>query len=170
MNPSRGDDRGSSLVQTVLTIDAAIDALFRLATSRRVHAEFQRRSAMALTATEWELLRRVDDLGPISVSHAAGLIGRSVPVASRALGAMERGGLVERQPDPSDRRVTMCVTSAKGADARVQFHQTMLDEIGAAIVQWSREEQLAFAGLLDRFVADVRRADPNGTGRPEFDR
>lgn len=134
--------------------------LFSLAGSRQVHAERSRRSGTELSMTEWEILRRVDDLGPIAVSVLADRIGRSVPVASRGVRELEEDGLVRRRSDASDARVASFVTTAAGKRVRARFHATMLDEIEAALATWTAGDRTMLAALLSRFAADVRQATP----------
>jgi DNA-binding MarR family transcriptional regulator len=141
----------------VAEVEGAMTELFRLASSRRVHAERQRRSGTSLSRTEWELLRRVDDLGPLRVRHLADLVDLSPAVTSRALAALEQRGLVVRADDPDDRRgVTFRATPA-GRRVRTTFQATMNAELDGVLSQWSARDRTTLARLFPRLVDDLRR-------------
>lgn len=131
--------------------------MFRLAGSRRLHRVRQERSGVVLSRTGWEFLRRVDDMGPIRVSHLAELLDLSLPVTSRALQRLEDDGLVARQADPSDGRATRFVSTPEGRDARTRIQAAMHDELDAVLAAWDEPDRRLLAELLPRLVADMRR-------------
>jgi hypothetical protein len=61
-----------------------------------------------------ELMRAVDDLAPATLNQVAARVGRGAPAVSRAIDALVRSGLVERQPDPDNRRRLQLRLSASG--------------------------------------------------------
>ena len=140
----------------VAAIEAAMTELFRLAASRRVHADRQRRSRTELSRTEWELLRRVDDLGPIRVRRLADLVGLSPAVTSRALSALEQDGLVNRHGTPDDRRGVDFRASAKGHRARARFQAAMEAELEHVLSRWPADDRVALARLFPLLVDDLR--------------
>lgn len=154
--PSPGPAGGDDLAAQVREVEAAITDVFRLAASRRLHQARQRRSGVALSRTGWEFLRRVDDLGPIRVSQLAELLDLSLPVTSRALQRLEGDGLVERRPDPADRRATRFVATARGRRARARIQEAMHDELDAVLSRWPEDDRRVLAELLPRLVADMR--------------
>lgn len=146
------------LEAAVAEVEQAMTELFRLAASRRVHAERQRRSRTTLSRTEWELLRRVDDLGPVRVSQLADLVDLSAAVTSRALGQLEEQGLVGRDPTPGDGRGVSFRATPRGRRTRARFQAAMLDELSAVMGDWSARDRDALARLFPRLVDDLRRA------------
>ena len=145
-----------TLADQVTAVEAAITDLFRLAGSRRLHQARQARSGVKLSRTGWEFLRRVDDLGPIRVSHLAELLDLSLPVTSRALQRLEDDGLVVRQADPADGRATRFVATARGRRARRKIQDAMHDELSAVLAGWPESDRTKLAGLLPRLVTDMR--------------
>jgi DNA-binding MarR family transcriptional regulator len=156
VSPRSGPD------DAVAAIEAAMTELFRIAGSRRVHADRQRRSRTELSRTEWELLRRVDDLGPIRVRRLADLVGLSPAVTSRALAALEADGLVVRHGTPDDRRGVDFRTSATGRRTRARFQAAMEAELADGLSRWPATDRDALARLFPRLVDDLRTgADPS---------
>ena len=51
-----------------------------------------------------ELLGAVDALAPATLNQVAAKVNRGAPAISRAIDALVRAGLVERQADPANRR------------------------------------------------------------------
>jgi DNA-binding MarR family transcriptional regulator len=141
----------------VVAIEQAMTELFRLSASRRVHADRIRRSGIDLSRTEWEFLRRVDDLGALSVSELAGLLDLSLPVASRALQRLQQAGLVDRRPDATDRRRTRYVATSRGRRARAGFQATMQQELSRVLERWDEQDLAALAAVFPRFVRDLRQ-------------
>jgi DNA-binding MarR family transcriptional regulator len=60
-----------------------------------------------------DLLRAVMDTEPATLNQVAARVKRGAPAVSRAVDALVRAGLVDRQPDPSNRRrLSLRVTEA----------------------------------------------------------
>jgi DNA-binding MarR family transcriptional regulator len=144
------------LDDAVRSVEQAMTELFRLAASRRVHSERQRRSRTALSRTEWELLRRVDDLGPVRVSRLAELVDLSPAVTSRALGELEAQAMVARARTPEDGRGVSFRTTAKGRRTRARFQAAMMDELTEVLRDWPARDRAALARVFPRLVDDLR--------------
>jgi DNA-binding MarR family transcriptional regulator len=151
-----GPGRAPDLADHVTAVESAITGVFRLAASRRLHQARQERSGVKLSRTGWELLRRVDDLGPIRVSQLAELLDLSLPVTSRALQRLDDDGLVTRQADPADGRATRIVATPAGRRARARIQQAMHDELAVVLTAWPESDRRLLAELLPRLVADMR--------------
>jgi DNA-binding MarR family transcriptional regulator len=155
--PTDASERDApGLTDQVTAVEAAITDLFRLASSRRLHKARQDRSGVELSRTGWELLRRVEDLGPIRVSQLAELMDLSLPVTSRALQRLEDDGLVSRGADPADGRAARFVATAAGAEARARIQAAMHDELATVLSMWPERQRSGLAELLPRLVADMR--------------
>lgn len=137
-------------------IEQAMTELFRLASSRQVHAERQRRSRTELSRTEWELLRRVDDLGPVRVSRLAELVGLSAAVTSRGLAQLEHDVMVRRDRTPGDGRGVSFRVTPTGHRTRVRFQAAMFDELALVLRGWSASDRDALARVFPRLVDDLR--------------
>ena len=147
---------GQDLDASVHAVEAAMTEVFRLAASRRVHDERQRRSGTSLSRTEWELLRRVDDLGPVRVRQLAGLVDLSPAVTSRALASLESDGLVARAATPEDGRGVSFRSTRSGHRARERFQAAMFDELTTVLSTWSPRDRAVLADVLPRLVQDLR--------------
>ena len=145
-------------VDPITAVDRAMTELFRLSASRRVHADRVRRSGIDLSRTEWEFLRRVDDMGSLSVSELATLLDLSLPVASRALQRLQQAGMVDRRMDPADRRRTRYVATARGRRVRAGFQAAMHEELTRVLGRWNDEDLATLADIFPRFVRELRQS------------
>lgn len=96
-----------------------------------------------LSFTTLSVLHTLEGRGPMRLSELTASEQVTQPAITQIVGALERDGLVSRQPDPSDGRATLVsVTPA-----------------GAAIVVGRRDERRAhLADLADRLSPDERAA------------
>jgi DNA-binding MarR family transcriptional regulator len=102
--------------------------------------------------------------GPLSLSALAEAIGVDAPYATLIVDSLEERGLVERQPDPDDRRRKLVSHTPAGSEAVVK------------VIQIDREPPPGFAALsaaeLDTLHEMLRRvaawrAPAPGDGQPE---
>lgn len=68
----------------------------------------------ALTTTQRLALIELVDSGPLRLGALAERIGAADPTVSRAMDGLVDAGIVERQPDPHDRRAVLHLATAKG--------------------------------------------------------
>lgn len=89
--------------------------LAQLATALR-SAQWRDAEALDLSATQLRMLTLLDGHGaPMRLSDLAARQGVSRASASDSVGALERKGLLARQPDPRDGRASLLSPSAAGA-------------------------------------------------------
>ena len=55
-------------------------------------------------AARRKLLAAISDIEPATLNQVAAAVGRGAPAVSRSVETLVRAGLVERQPDPNNRR------------------------------------------------------------------
>jgi DNA-binding MarR family transcriptional regulator len=84
-------------------------------TARRLRQEAAA-EASGLTPTSTAALSTIERHGPLTPSELAELEQVKRPTVTRTLGCLEREGLVERTPDPSDGRSAMVSVNAAGRE------------------------------------------------------
>jgi DNA-binding MarR family transcriptional regulator len=108
-----------------------VEALTRLWTvvcrlSRRLNGSTPN---VGLTPSEVSVLGSVGTNGPLGVTALAGLAGLNATMVSRIVGKLVAAGLIERAPDPDDRRAALisvtpaadgCSSASAGAAARAR--------------------------------------------------
>ena len=68
----------------------------------------------SLDRAAYVILRYLDEAGPQNVSALAARLNLDGSTVTRQVGAMEREGLIAREPDPSDGRGTLVSATAAG--------------------------------------------------------
>ncbi len=98
---------------------------------------------------QWAVLVSIWTNGPLSVKQIAELTGNAPPAASRIVDRMVQAGLLERRPDPQDRRSVVVDVSADG-DA-LRHLATIFEEVNAVLLADLTEAEAAtLFDLLDR--------------------
>jgi DNA-binding MarR family transcriptional regulator len=100
---------------TTLTDAAAQLRLGIVRTARRLRQEAAA-EASGLTPTSTAALATIERHGPLTPSELAELERVKRPTVTRTLGCLEREGLVERTPDPSDGRSSLVSVNAAGRE------------------------------------------------------
>ena len=98
------------------------------------------------------LLHAIHDASEgIRGTELAELFGVHKSTISRGTNALERLGLVERRPDPSDGRAQLLCTTAQARSKIVAIRQRTHSWLADRLADWTETERLAFAANLTRF-------------------
>lgn len=118
----------------------------------------QRFAAIDLTLSLASLLCYLDDFGPVTQTRAADHLRQGRAVTGNQIDRLESRGLIERQPDPADRRVWLVhltVAGKKLAAAAVDIDVVVRRELRAGV---SRQERQALANVLVRLQQNISTA------------
>lgn len=105
---------------------------------------------VATTSTQRLALSELADDGPLRLNDLAVRVGVSAPTASRAVEALCELGLVERLPDPTDRRALSIDLTAAGRAQVAARRRRVLDSFGPATRVLAPGEQEQLVALLGR--------------------
>ncbi|WNI14104.1 MarR family winged helix-turn-helix transcriptional regulator [Actinacidiphila sp. ITFR-21] len=97
------------------------------------------------------LLGRLTDSGPRRATDLAADTLLDLSTVSRQIRSLVERGLVERRPDPEDRRGTLLLPTPAGAQAVRAFRAQRNERLGQVLAGWPAEERQAFVRLLGRF-------------------
>lgn len=126
--------------------DGLVEVADRLRlTTTRLARLLRQQSDYDLTPTQLAALATLHRCGPVPVGTLADVEQVSAPTATKVVGRLHASGLVERRPDPTDRRVALVALTPAG--------EALLAEIRDRKTAWltQRLGQLP-AGELDRVV------------------
>ncbi len=140
---------------------------FALATAvhefaRTFRRAFDRRArALGYTQVQWRALFALSKAQGSSQAALADKLEMQPIALARILERMEAAGLVERQPDPSDRRaVKLSLTAAAGPIIKV-LHAIADELLGRAREGVPAEREAEMAQLLQTMRGNLERADIN---------
>lgn len=130
-----------------------------MATARAIRQCYDQRFAdLGLNLSEASLLAFVEESGPLTQTRLAQRLGLGRAATGSVIDSLEKRGLVERQPDPDDRRVWLVTVTRAGKDLVEQVNasdQVLRSELRAGI---SRADRQQLAALLVRLQENLAAA------------
>jgi DNA-binding MarR family transcriptional regulator len=136
----------------------ALNELYRLSGSAKVHADTVRTTGVQVTQTGLRALSLVSDSPRISGSDLAAALDVSQPTASRVLQQLEAEGLVTRHASDTDGRMSHYVVSAKGRKALDKVRQFHVDRLSFALDGLGDDQRSALAGAVTELVRLLEQA------------
>ncbi len=141
-----------------------------MATARAVRAAFDHRlGVLDLNLTQATMLAYVAEYGPITQTQISDHNGIGRAATGSAIDRLETRGLVERRPNPDDRRVWLVAITGAGADLVRKIREVdhrLQSELRAGI---SRQDRLALANVMNRLQENVAMALAAPRPRPLTD-
>ena len=143
----------------------ALNELYRLSGSARVHADTVRTTGVAITQTGLRFLSLIADTPRISASDLALALDVSQPTASRVLQQLENDAYVVRHQSDVDGRVSHYVATAKGKRALATVHRYHVDRLAYALAGTDPTYQQAIGQAVTELVARLTGAAEGRTER-----
>jgi DNA-binding MarR family transcriptional regulator len=143
-------ERAAAAVQTHLA------QVIRHARLPRVHRRVMSDSRVFIDRGGYATLFNVDVLGRGSMSDLAAEMLLDLSTVSRQVRRLVDAGLVERERDPDDRRVTLLRTTPEGHDIAQRITlawQTAFDE---SLAEWDARDVERLADSLGRLSSSLR--------------
>lgn len=140
----RARARQSPPAPAVETADRLHSAAIRLL--RRLRTEDER---TGLSAPRLSALSVVVFRGPLTLSELAAAEQVRPPTITRLVQQLERDGLLERLPDPTDRRVTRVVATAAGKRLLAAGRERRVRRLAADIERLSPADRNALRQAVD---------------------
>jgi DNA-binding MarR family transcriptional regulator len=100
--------------------------------------------------------------GPLTVARLAEHIGIDRSGTSRYADRLQQAGLLERQPDPADRRTSLIRLTPEGARVAGQLGDVLAGHLADLTADWPGGQVQALVDGLDRLLA---AADPAPVSR-----
>lgn len=128
--------------------------------ARSVRRAFDRRArALGYTQSQWRVLLMLGKAQGCSQAALADKLEMQPIAIGRILDRMEEAGLVERQPDPNDRRAVKLYLAANAGPIMKVLHGIAEEVLGLVREGVSPERQKEMAGQLQAMRANLERAD-----------
>jgi DNA-binding MarR family transcriptional regulator len=109
----------------------------------------------AMTARQRLALFELVESGPLRLIDLAQRMGTSAPTASRAVDALAELGLVERDPDPTDRRAITIELTAEGRQSVEERKARVYAAFRPAAAALSPADREQLVELLARLAANL---------------
>ncbi|MDZ4767037.1 MAG: MarR family transcriptional regulator [Chloroflexota bacterium] len=113
-----------------------------------------------LTIIEWYILRALYERDGQHASELARAVGRAATSFTPNLDKLQKKGLIERRPDPTDRRAVHIYLTSEAEKYRDEIVQSA-DAIDAQICSLFSEEELE---TFQRILVQLQALEPNYSG------
>ncbi|MDG4821830.1 MarR family winged helix-turn-helix transcriptional regulator [Asanoa sp. WMMD1127] len=152
--------RSAEVVGELMSITTALRRLSRRRTAEAV-------ATVPLPEAQRELLFVVANQPGIGIAAAAATLGLAGNSVSTLVNQLVDGGLLHREPDPSDRRAARLTLTDKARDRMAAWRAARAALIGEALDRASPADRAAIAAALPalRRLLDGVRADIAEPGR-----
>lgn len=140
-------------------IQNSLIALVRRSVDPRANRRINEIAGTDIERSEATLVASLAQLGPIRMSALAEAVRLDISTVSRQISRLVSADLVERQTDPDDGRAYLLVLSGRGEDVSERLRQAKAAWITALLDDFSSDEQVALADLLERLTAAMHRYD-----------
>lgn len=119
-------------------------------------ARFLETSRHGLTPEKWFILARIRQDGPLRQVELTEPALEDAPNVSRLVERLVGDGLVERQPDPTDRRSRILKLSPSGITLADELRERAVTERRRVFAGFSHADLQTFTEALDRLDANIR--------------
>ncbi len=134
-------------------VEAIGTALGRLHHLRdRTIAQVTALDRMALEPSAYVLLSTLISSGPLRSGALADELMMDPSTVSRHVAQLVSRGLIERQADPSDGRVSLLAATDTGRAKALRIRKRRNANLGSIVADWPEAERAEFARLLAKFV------------------
>jgi DNA-binding MarR family transcriptional regulator len=151
----------------VTQIEASIVTLLRRAVDPRGNRRLYAEAGVDLERSGSVMLARIEELEPARLSDLAAAAGVEMSTASRQVARLVDQGLVERAPDPEDRRAVLHRLTPEGRTARSRVGSAIRSWFERALAEFPPDDREQLAVLLGRFVTAL--VDQQGPPAEEQD-
>jgi DNA-binding MarR family transcriptional regulator len=138
-------------------VTAAIQALFRLGGSRRIHQQQSAAAGVSLSPQALRVLERTVEAASTTPGQLAHRLDLDPAVVTRLLRQLEDSGLVTRTRSSEDGRVSTVEPTPEGYDAFGRVREVIWAQVRRALADWPSDDVANLAGLLGRLVTDVQK-------------
>lgn len=137
-------------------VTAAIQTLFRLGGSRRIHQQQSAAAGVSLSPQALRVLERTVEAGATTPGQLAHRLDLDPAVVTRLLRQLEDSGLVTRTRSAEDGRVSTVEATEEGLDAFGRVREVIWAQVRRALADWPGDDVATLARLLGQLVTDVQ--------------
>jgi DNA-binding MarR family transcriptional regulator len=124
---------------------------------RRLIAERARMVHPDLSPVAYSMLMALNDSGPRRASDLVDIFSIDKGAVSRQVGALLDLGLIERSPDPEDRRAAILAITEEGSRRLGTIADLRRREVLERLSGWSDEDLQAFVDVMARYNNALER-------------
>jgi DNA-binding MarR family transcriptional regulator len=135
--------------QTMRALEHEMGVLVRRI--RRLIAERARLVHPELSPVGYSMLVALNDGGPRRASDLVDMFSIDKGAVSRQVGTLLELGMIERSPDPEDRRAAILAITEEGARRLASVAALRRREVSERLSGWSEEDLRSFVAMMSRY-------------------
>jgi DNA-binding MarR family transcriptional regulator len=135
-------------------IAETLGQLLRRGTRARLYSRLTAGLDASLDEATYPVISGLARSGPRSAAHLAEDIGLDRSVVSRHATRLAQAGLIERLPDPADRRAALLSLTGPGQQAVREMRERLAGAFDEYFAAWPPGEAARFAASLRRFTEE----------------
>ena len=139
----------------VTQAERALEGLFRLSMSRRVHDRQTTAVGVSVTRAGYAVLRCLDETGESTMGDLARSCVMDPAAAARLVKTLEGDGLIERVSAGGDARFVRVRLTAAGRDIYRRVVDVRVDYLRKVLSEWSPTDRADLVRLVDQLVGDL---------------
>jgi DNA-binding MarR family transcriptional regulator len=127
---------------------------------RRLIAERARMVHPEMSPVAYSMLVALNESGPRRASDLVDTFSIDKGAVSRQVGSMLELGLIERSPDPEDRRAAILAITEEGSRRLATIAAIRREEVMERLSGWSDEDLRQFVEMMSRYNGALERPAP----------
>lgn len=120
----------------------------------------ERARVIGVTRPQWQVLSILSRHGGINQGGLAEILEVEPITAGRMIDRLQDAQLVERRPDPDDRRAWRLHLTSRGTELLDQLRPLALDTFGVALEGIEERDRAALMAMLERIRGNLSRRAP----------
>jgi len=142
--------------KNLLRIEAAMVELGRMTRSGRADRLRCERAGVEVTGAAQRLIYYLMENGPMRLSELARRTETDPGILTRQVNGLEKQGIVERRPDPTDRRAMTVHMLPRGRRIALRLREVQDEVLGSQLAGWTAGDLDQAAGLMEQLIRDIR--------------
>lgn len=130
--------------------------LGRMTRSGRADRLRCQRAGVEVPGAAQRLIYYLMENGPMRLSELARRTETDPGILTRQVNALEKQGIIERRPDPTDRRAVIVQMSPKGRRIAQRLREVQDEVLGGQLAGWTAVDLERAASLMEQLIRDVR--------------
>ena len=114
------------------------------------------RAGVEVTGAAQRLIYYLMENGAMRLSELARRTETDPGILTRQVNALERQGIVERRPDPTDRRAMTVHMLPRGRRIALRLREVQDEVLGSQLADWTAGDLDQAAGLMEQLIRDIR--------------
>ena len=114
------------------------------------------RAGVEVTGAAQRLIYYLMENGPLRLSELARRTETDPGILTRQVNALEKQGIVERRPDPTDRRAMTVHMLPRGRRIALRLREVQDEVLGSQLADWTAGDLDQAAGLMEQLIRDIR--------------